>query len=395
MSVLSRGQQLQVLSCLLEGNSERATERLSGVSRPAIARFAVACGTGAQRLHSRLARDLECANIEVDEIWSYVKKKQARVTEAEHAAGLGEAYSFTALAMPSRFVITWAVGKRDQATANAFITDLRSRLLVMPAITSDGFAPYITAIGRSFGGGIDYAQCVKQYTKGGRRDDDHRYEPPREPFVIKKAIFGAPDLDAATTTHVERQNGTNRHHNGRMRRLVLAFSKDPDHHKAAVALAYCWYNLGLIVKTIRMTPAMAAGVTDHIWEIGEFLDAILAESEVAAPEAKPLAHRTPAGVARRTSSGGWLRLVGAPSSASSGPAPAPMPPPPVAPVRVAAAGSPEVTAKPLEPTGQLDLLAWKPRAAPPPPAKPLPPKGSQLGLFGADLGALFGIDLEP
>src|SRR5262249_8225373 len=153
----------------------------------------------------------------------------------EHAAGLGEAYTFVALGMPSRFVITWTVGKRDQETTNIFIDDLRARLVVMPKIASDGFAAYPTPIGKAFGHGIDYGQCVKNYTKRGRKDDDNRYEPPRDPFVTKKVIFGAADY--FTTSHGERQHGTIRHFLGRVRRLVYAFSKKPENHKAAVALA--------------------------------------------------------------------------------------------------------------------------------------------------------------
>lgn len=193
-------------------------------------------GTAAQHLHNSMAFGLVAERIEQDEIWSYVGKKQARVTPEEHAAGLGEAYTFVSLAMPARYVITWKVGKRDQDVANAFEADTRARLAVMPEITSDGFVPYVSAIGQHFGPGVDYAQTVKHYTKNGRRDDDHRYEPARDPFLTKHAVFGAPDLDDTTTAHIERNNGTMRHFIGRMRRLVYAFSKSPAHHAAAVAL---------------------------------------------------------------------------------------------------------------------------------------------------------------
>jgi hypothetical protein len=112
-----------------------------------------------------------------------------------HAAGLGEAYTFVGFAMPSRFVVTWKVGKRNEETAMDFLADLRARLVVMPRMTSDGFVSYIPAIGKHMGPGVDYFKGVKHYTKGGRRDDDHRYEPPRQPFLTKQIIFGAPNLD--------------------------------------------------------------------------------------------------------------------------------------------------------------------------------------------------------
>ena len=382
-NVLPAERRLAVLAALVDGNSERAVERMTGVSRPTIGRFGLTLGTGAERLHNRIARNLSCSLIEVDEIWSYVGKKQARVTAEENAAGLGEAYTFVALDRSSRFVPSWRVGKRDDATADAFVADLRARLVVMPAMTSDGFAPYVPAIGKHMGPGVDYGQTIKNYTRGGRRDDDHRYEPPREPFITKRAIFGAPNMDRATTAHIERNNGTMRHHIGRMRRLCYAFSKDPAHHRAAVALAYVHYNLCWMVSTIRCTPAMAAGVTDHVWELPELLDAILTAPECAAPVKGPLAPRKPEGTARELPNGrGFLRLVPGPGSASSAPAPAPTPPAaPVAPVpAVASSGAPtppaEPTAAPPVDDRQLDLFAWKPG-----PAKPLPPPGSQLDLF--------------
>ncbi|MFT3768504.1 MAG: transposase [Minicystis sp.] len=343
--------------------------------------LAVTFGIGAQNLHNRVARDLSCSLIETDEIWSYVGKKQARVNEAENAAGLGEAYTFVALAMPSRFVLTWKVGKRDDATADAFVGDLRARLVVMPAMTSDGFVPYIAAIGKHMGPGVDYGQTIKNYTKSGRRDGDHHYEPPRESFITKRAIFGAPDMDRATTAHVERHNGTMRHHIGRMRRLCYGFSKDPAHHAAAVALAYAHYNLCWIPKSLRCTPAMTAGVTEYVWELPEFMDAILTAPPCEAPERKPLAPRRPEGPARELPNGrGFLRLVGSAGGPSAPPAPAPTPPAvPVAPLpAVASSGAPtppaEPTAAPPVDDRQLDLFAWRP--------KPREPR--QLSLFRDD-----------
>ncbi|WP_437905172.1 transposase [Sorangium sp. So ce327] len=365
-NVLPAEKRLRVLAALVDGNSERATERMTGVSRPTINRFALRVGVAAQSLHNTMARDLTCSLIESDEVWSFVQKKQSRVTPAEHAAGLGEAYAFTALAMPSRYVVTWHVGKRDETSADAFIKDLRARLVVMPSITSDGFAAYPGAIGASFGPGVDFGQVIKNFSRGGQRDDDHRYEPPRNPWLTRRVVFGAPNIKAATTAHVERNNATLRHHIGRMRRLVLAFSKDPEHHRAAVSLGLTHYNLCLIVKTTRVTPAMAAGVTSHIWELPELLDALLSVPETPAPSAKPLAPRTPEGTSRALPGGrGFLRVV--PGGAAPTPPVAPAPPPP-APVPVAATPS---APAPVESTGQLDLLSWRPK-----PRKPV-----QMSLF--------------
>jgi hypothetical protein len=371
VSVLTRKQQLAVLAGLVDGNSERAVERMTretenAVTKKTIGKFALRMGTAAQWLHNAVARDLAFSLAELDEIWSYVRKKQARVTPAEHAAGLGEAYSFVAFAMPARFVVTWAVGKRDGDTADAFAADFRARCAVMPALmTSDGFAPYIPAIGKHFGPGVNYAQTVKHYTRSGRKDDDHRYEPPRDPFITKHAIFGAPTVDAATTAHLERFNGTTRHINGRMRRLVYAFSKDPEHHAAAVALHYVYYNMCWVPETMKDTPAMRVGVVNTLWDLGDLLDALL-EAEPCEPPAKqPLVIPVPSGASRPLPGGrGFLRIVPSPSApAAPSPAPAPTTPAP------AAQPAADVN-------GQLDLFAWRPR-----PSKPLPPPGSQLDLF--------------
>nr|WP_240807027.1 transposase [Polyangium spumosum] len=330
---------------------------MTGVQQKTIGRFALSLGEGAVNLHNRLARGLHCSLVTVDEIWSYVGKKQARVTP-EDGPDVGEAYTFVALDASSRFVIAWYVGKRDQASTDAFMTDLRARLVVMPAMTSDGFAPYVSAIGSAFGPGVDYAQTVKNYTKRGRREGsaDHRYEPPRDPFITKRAIFGAPDLDAASTAYVERNNATMRHHIGRMRRLCLAFSKRIDRHKAAVALNYAWYNLGTVVKTLRVTPAMQLGLTDHVWTIEEFQAALLTAGPCEPPERQPLAARVPETTARELPNGrGFLRVVGGGKASGE----RHHEPPPVAPVPVAIPVEPVA-----DPTGQLDLFAWRPKAPP-------------------------------
>jgi IS1 family transposase len=383
--LLAPEKRVAVLAALVDGNSERATERITteigpGVNRETIGRYAVTFGVGAQHLHNAMARDLSCSAVELDEIWSYVGKKQARVSAVEHAAGLGEAYTFVGLDRSSRLAITWLVGKRDEATTDAFMADLRARLVVMPAMTSDGFVPYVSAVGKHMGPGVDYAQTVKNYRHGGRRDD-HRYEPPREPFMTKHAVFGAPNLGAATTAHLERQNGTMRHFIGRMRRLVLAFSKSPEHHRAAVALGYVHYNLCHVVKTLRVTPAMAAGITDHPWDVAELCEALLSAVPCATPDRKPIAIPVPATTARELPNGrGFLRVVAGSGGPSAPPGPAPVPP--VAPaVTVASAASVEpAPAPPVEPGAQLDLLAWRPR--PIAPSRLLPP--GQLSLFGID-----------
>lgn len=353
-NVLSDEKRIRVLAALVEGNSERAVARMTDVNPRTIAKISLDLGQGAIKLHNRMARELQCSLVTVDEIWSFVGKKQARVTPKD-GPGVGEAYTFVALDSSSRFVIAWHVGKRNEESAKAFMEDVRARLCVMPAMTSDGFAPYVNAVGTSFGPGIDYAMTIKNYGSKGRRDD-HRYEPPRDPFITKKTVFGAPNLDKASTAYIERNNGTMRHHIGRMRRLCLAFSKKLDNHCAAVALNYAWYNFGTVIKTLRVTPAMQLGLTDHIWTIEEFQAALLTAGPCDPPAKQPLAPRVPETTHRELPAGrGFLRVVDGGKATPKAPTPiAPTPAP------VTAVAAPIVDA-----TGQLDLLSYRPTPRPP------------------------------
>jgi IS1 family transposase len=371
-NVLPFEKRLCVLAALVDGNSVRATSRMTEVHQDTISRFALSMGTGAQHLHDRLVRDLSCTLIEVDEQWSYVQKKQARVDPVKDSPDHGDAWTWVAIDRNSRLAVAFYVGKRGEESAQAFTDDLRARLVTMPQITSDGLSAYVGAIGSSFGPGVDYGQTVKNYRHGSHRGPDHRYEPARDPFVTKRVVFGDPDMKRATTAHVERNNLTMRHVNGRLRRLCLAFSKKLDNHRAAAALGFAWYNFGHVVKTLRVTPAMAAGVTDHVWTIEEFMETVLAEVDAGKPVRGPLAHREPVTTARELPNGrGFLRVVGA----TSGPS-APLPVPvasPVAPAVQIAASSAVADAQ-----GQLDLLAW---VAPP----PKPRRYVQMDLFGIEI----------
>jgi IS1 family transposase len=260
-------------------------------------------------------------------------------------------------------VIAFQVGRRDQVNTRAFVTDLRARLVVAPQITTDGFSPYIDEIARSFRGAVDYSQCVKNYRRGGRRDDDYRYEPPREPFMVKTPIMGVPDMKRASTSHIERQNRTMRMHIRRMTRLADAFSKKIENHVAATALHFAYYNLVRIHETLDTTPAVKLGVLDRPLAVGELVEVALEAAEElapASPVAQPLAlpehHR---GAVRELPNGrGWLRAVGL-AAGSAGP---PMAPP----VRT-----------PREDERQGDLFAWAAQR----PAKLPPPPGTQLLLF--------------
>lgn len=362
-NVLSDDKRLRVLSCLVDGNSERATARITGVHKNTISSFLLRVGEGANWLHNRLVRNLSCSLIEMDEQWSYIKKKQSRVT-AKDAPEVGEAWTWIAIHPASQLTVSFHVGKRTEEDAKAVVADLRSRLVVMPSlITSDGLAAYISPVWESFGPGVNYAQVIKNFSGRGELGPDHRYEPPRNPTLTKRAVFGAPDLDRATTSHVEHNNLVTRHFDGRMRRLCLAFSKKLDNHRAAATLAYVYRNFCHVPRNLRVTPAMAAGVTDHLWDLVEFMAAVLGAEPCEPPSAVPLEVPKPATTSRALPGGrGFLKLVPNGSGAPQAPA-APAPPATPAPPR-----APE-QAVPVAPMGAEAGLQRKPKG------------GEQLSLF--------------
>ncbi|WP_434047135.1 MULTISPECIES: IS1 family transposase [Sorangium] len=333
MSMLSAETRARVVSQLVEGCSIASTCRLTGVSKPTVLALLLRVGAGCERLHNRLVRGITCHVAQCDEIWSFVQKKQSRVTDADPAE-YGDAYTFVALASASKLIISYRVGKRDEANTSAFIKDLRARLTTIPQLYTDGWMPYPAAIGASFTSGVDYAVVHKNYSRKPRRDDEVRYEPPRDPFITRRPVYGVPDVERASTSHVERQNWTMRMHIRRFTRLCNGFSRKLANHRAAVALHVAWYNLCRIHESIRCTPAMEAGIERHVWSIPDLVEAALAEPETEPPSPQPLKLRmpptgTPTAPARALPNGrGFLRLVGSAPAAPVDPTPpAPEPPP--------------------------------------------------------------------
>jgi IS1 family transposase len=321
---------VEVVAHLVEGASVRATSRLTGVSKPAILSLLLRVGEGCGRIHDRLVRDVDVREIQMDEIWSYVQKKQRRVQPSDPAEW-GDAWTYVALARVSKLVLAYRVGKRDDATTQAFIADMRARLVSVPQLATDGLRAYPPAIAAHFSCGVDYAIIHKDYRKGARPDGDqhdHRYEPPRQPFVTKIPTFGVPDMARASTSHVERQNMTMRMHIRRMTRLCNGFSRKVENHRAATALHFAWYNFVRVHEALRVTPAMEAGITDHVWTVEELVAVALPEPQGEPPQARPLEPRDGSGPARQTTTGRVLRLVpGGKSAPAAPPAPLPAVPP--------------------------------------------------------------------
>jgi len=274
MNILPRDKQAEVIAALTEGVSIRATERLTGIHRDTIMRLGVRVGEGCAILHNHLMRNLHVNLLEFDEAWSYVGKKQKRLTPAD-GRDKGDQYVFVALDATRKAIISYAVGKRDGENTNAFAADVRARVVNRPQISSDAFKPYVEAIDLTFGIDVDYAQIVKQYEGEPGPDAARRYSPGWVVGVRKQRIVGRPVKARVSTSYVERSNLTIRMQSRRFTRLTNAFSKKLENHKAAVALYVAHYNLCRVHETLRMTPAMALGVTDHIWTIGELIDAAL------------------------------------------------------------------------------------------------------------------------
>jgi IS1 family transposase len=308
VNVIAREKRLQILAGLASGLPQRRVADALQINRGTVAHYSLLFGEGAQRLHNHLVRNLNCEHVQVDEIWAYVAKKKKRVKPGDPES-VGEHWIYVGLHTMSRLVVSFLVAKRNAENTQVFINDLRRRLVVMPEIASDGWQPYVDAIAVNFGA-PNYARLKKNYTNRPWPPEGAPAEPLKEPFIKKEIIFGAPDLDAASTSYVERSNGTARAWNARLHRRTLAFSKDLPHHKAAVALVYTWYNFCHVVRTLKVTPAMAAGITDHLWDREEFLDAIESAPDVGPPEMQPLVHVTPSTPHRELPGGrGMLRIV--------------------------------------------------------------------------------------
>ncbi|WP_153821084.1 IS1 family transposase [Polyangium spumosum] len=368
----------RVVSSLIEGNSIRATERMTGVAKSTILRLGLDVGEGCARIHNRVVRGLTCEDVECDETWSFIAKKERRVVQGDPEEW-GDVYTFIGFDRRTKLVIAYRAGKRDQVTTDAFIADLRARLLVVPQISTDGLATYVGAVSASFGGHVQYGQVQKQY--GYSRSPDHRYEPARDAnFIRKSSIIGAPDAARVSTSGVERLNLTLRHTVGRTRRLCLAFSKTMRGHRAAMSLGIAAYNFCKIHGAHRVTPAIEAGLVDRVWEIEELIEAALSEPEGYAPVPQHLTLPAQTGPVRELPSGaGFLRLV---RGGEVPPAPSVPSPPPPAPRGGKKPGrAPEPTSSPVPSGGeQLDLLLWRrPERAPEQLSLPFPERDGGPG----------------
>jgi len=257
---------------LIEGNSLRATTRICDVSINTVTKLLVDVGSACADYQDRTLRNLTCKRIQCDEIWAFVYAKQKNVpTDKRGQFGYGDVWTWTAIDANTKLVPSFMVGNRDGQSARMFIDDLASRLRTRIQLTTDGLKVYINAVEDAFGADIDYAVLHKVYES---TQEETRYSPAKCVGCERQTVQGQPDPDHISTSYVERQNLTMRMHMRRFTRLTNAFSKKVENHAYQVALHFMHYNFAKIHKTLRVTPAMEAGITDHVWSIEEMLQAI-------------------------------------------------------------------------------------------------------------------------
>jgi IS1 family transposase len=269
MNRLDIEQQIRVVSALVEGNSIRSTSRMTGVARNTITSLLLDLAKACVAYHNRTVRGLKVRRLQCDEIWNFVGAKAKNATPEKKAEGWGDTWTWTALDADTKLCVSYLVGGRDLGWATEFMEDCASRISNRVQITTDGHRSYLDAVENAFGADIDYAQLHKIY--GAPSDNETRYSPACCIGSDIKVVSGNPDPKHVSTSFVERQNLSMRMSIRRFTRLTNAFSKKVENHAAAVALWFMYYNFCRVHQTLRVTPAMEAGLTNHVWTIEELL----------------------------------------------------------------------------------------------------------------------------
>ncbi len=277
MNKLSIEKRAQIIGMLVEGNSMRAVSRMADCSINTVTKLLVDMGKVCSEYQHKTFRNLSCKNIQCDEIWSFCYAKAKNVPK-EHKGefGYGDVYTWTAICADTKLVPTFFIGRRDAVSAHWFIKDLESRLKNTVQLTTDGHRAYLMAVDEAFAGDIDYAMLVKTYVNPQSSEDQRRYSPAECTGIEKITISGNHDQKNISTSYVERQNLTMRMSMRRFTRLTNGFSKKIENLEYAVALHFMYYNFCRVHKTLRVTPTMEAGITDHVWTLEEILIKILA-----------------------------------------------------------------------------------------------------------------------
>lgn len=272
MNKLSTAKRVAVVKALVEGCSIRSTVRLTGVSKNTISKLLLELGAACTRYQDETLRNLPCKRLQADEIWSYVGGKDKNLSEEKKEAGLGSIWTWTIICADTKLIPSWMIGSRDAQSAYEFMQDVAGRLRNRVQLTTDGHKPYLEAVEAAFGADIDYAMLQKIY--GAEPGSETRYSPAVCLGTKVEEITGSPNRKHISTSYVERQNLTMRMSMRRFTRLTNAFSKKVENHAAAIALYFMYYNFGRVHQTLRVTPAMEAGVTDHVWSVEEIVRVI-------------------------------------------------------------------------------------------------------------------------
>jgi IS1 family transposase len=289
MNKLTKEERAQILHLLCEGSSIRAVTRITGASKNTVTKLMVDAGRACAAYHDQHVRDLKAKRIQCDEIWSFVAAKKKNVpTMKARVDGAGDVWTWTALDADSKLIVSWWVGDRSSSTGLIFMRDLMSRLSNRVQLTTDGHRAYLEAVDHTFGDEIDYAMLIKLYGPAPNGPQT-RYSPAPCIGTQTKDVSGSPDPEHISTSFAERQNLNMRMHMRRFTRLTNAFSKKFENHAHNVALFTTYYNFVRIHQTLRVTPAMQAGVTTRLWEIGDIVD-VLAKWEFDRDQARQVAN---------------------------------------------------------------------------------------------------------
>ena len=271
MNKLTTEERAKVVACLVEGNSLRATTRMTGIHRTTIQKLLVELGAACSEYQDRVFRGLELKRVQCDEIWSFVGCKQKNVTEDGREKNWGDVWTWTAIDADTKLVPCWFLGTRSAEAAYHFIHDLKDRLAGRIQLTTDGHRAYIQAVEDAFGSEIDYAMLVKIYGNAAEGGGEARYSSAQCMGARKAVISGQPNYKHVSTSFAERANLTMRMSMRRFTRLTNGFSKKVENHEAAIALHFMHYNFCRIHQPLRVTPSMAAGVSDHVWSLNELI----------------------------------------------------------------------------------------------------------------------------
>ena len=271
MRQLPLHKRVTILKCLLDGMSIRATARVADVSKNTVSKLLVEAGAACSAFHDEHVRGVKAQRVQCDEIWSFVGCKQKNA-KPEAGEWRGDVWTWTAIDADSKLAISYLVGGRDGDCAIALMDDLRGRLANRVQLTTDGHKAYLEAVEGAFGGDVDYAQLVKLYGEPAGKTAQRKYSPAECTGIKKNIVEGDPDKKHVSTSYVERQNLTMRMCMRRFTRLTNAFSKKIENHSHAVALHFMNYNFIRSHKSLnKLTPAMAAGITDHVWEVEDIV----------------------------------------------------------------------------------------------------------------------------